>query len=341
MTLTKKILQRLFLIFFSLIVTFLILEFILRVVLGDSPRKKFDLDSNDQPISFIEDKIIGWKPKPGKHSFLPWSEEGKQTELTILNDGSRFSGQNNDYEKEKIVFIGGSLTQGQAVDDSETFSWMLQKKIKDYEIKNYGAGGYGGTQSLLKLKDIFKKHNDIKLVVYGFISHHEIRNIAAGSWMYLLKKNSSGTGGKVSLPFASIENNNLKIHKPKKYFEIPFGDKSALIAKIEKRILKIESYKRSLKKDEISKRIILNMNSISKINGSEFISLFLNVNELPTKQFDYYIRFLKENRIKFIKCQFPIGEDFIVKGEGHPNKSGHKSISDCVFNKLTSVFNKL
>ncbi len=341
MTSTKKILQNFFLTFFSLIIIFLILEIFIRVVLEDSPRKKFDLESKGQPIPFIEDEILGWKPKPGKHLFLPWSEGGGRTELTILDDGSRFNGQINSLKKQKIVFIGGSLTQGQAVDDTETFPWMLQKKINNYKIKNYGVGGYGGTQSLLKLKNIFEEQSNIKLVIYGFIPHHEIRNIASGSWMYLLKKNSRGTGGKVRLPYASLEKNNIRIHKPKKYFEIPFGDKSALVAKIEKRILKIGSFKRSLKKNEISKKIILDMKKISKQNQSEFILLFLNANEVPIKQFNIYNQFLRENNIKFIKCQFPKGENFSVKGEGHPNKNGHRSISDCVFNKLPSVFNKL
>ena len=341
MTLMKKISQNLFLIFFSLIIIFLVLEVFIRIVLGDSPRKKFDLDTRGQPIPFIVDEILGWKPKPGEHLFLPWADGGKKTKLTILDDGSRFNGQINSNKKEKIIFIGGSLTQGQAVDDAETFSWILQKKIKNYKVKNYGVGGYGGTQSFLKLKSIFKIQNDIKLVIYGFIPHHEIRNIAAGSWMYLLKENSRGTGGKVSLPYASLEKKNIRIHKPKKYLEIPFGDKSALISKVEKRILKIESFKRSLKKNEISKKIILDMNKISKQHQSEFILLFLNADEMPTEQFNIYNHFLNENNIKFIKCQFPKGENFSVKGEGHPNKDGHQSISECVYNKLPSIFNKL
>ena len=58
----KKISQNFFLIFFSLIIIFLVLEVFIRIVLGDSPRKKFDLDTRGQPIPFIEDEILGWKP---------------------------------------------------------------------------------------------------------------------------------------------------------------------------------------------------------------------------------------------------------------------------------------
>ena len=59
MTLMRKISQNFFLIFFSLIIIFLVLEVFIRIVLGDSPRKKFDLDTRGQPIPFIEDEILG------------------------------------------------------------------------------------------------------------------------------------------------------------------------------------------------------------------------------------------------------------------------------------------
>ena len=47
---------------------------------------------------------------------------GKKTKLTILKDGNRFNTMKNEKEQKY-----GSLTQGQAVDDSETFAWILQK----------------------------------------------------------------------------------------------------------------------------------------------------------------------------------------------------------------------
>ena len=37
----------------------------------------------------------------------------------------------------KIIFIGGSLTQGWAVDDSESFVWLLQEKRKDFNFRKY------------------------------------------------------------------------------------------------------------------------------------------------------------------------------------------------------------
>ena len=81
------------------------------------------------PLTNTSDLVLGWVPKTGKHKFKPWAKEGKKTYLTINEDKSRFSGdiaQN----KEKIIFIGGSITQGWGVNDDETFSFFNQKKIK-------------------------------------------------------------------------------------------------------------------------------------------------------------------------------------------------------------------
>ena len=323
-------LQNFFLVIASVLLTFLILELFIRFVLKDSPRNEAGYNLKDQPISFMEDQVLGWKPKPGEFTFKPWSKDGKNTKLTNLFDGERLTGIKN--KKQKIVFIGGSLTQGWAVDNSETFAWLLEKKIKNYDVKNYGVGGYGGVQSLLKLQDIFKKQENIRLVIYGFIPHHEVRNIASGSWLYLLNKGSKGTEGKLSLPYGSIKNKKLKINKPKEYLKLPFGNKSALIAKIEKKILKLSSFKRSFQETEISKQVILSMKKTAEKNKASFILLVLN--EIPEEKLIKYKELFRENSVQYINCYFQEGDKYRVKGEGHPNALNHISVSDCIYDQL-------
>ena len=239
----RNIIKNFILTIVSVIIISFLLEGFIRFVLKDKPRGKDKVELKEQPISFIQDEILGWKPKTGNFKFEPWSKNGNTTKLTNLEDGSRFTGKNQ--EKRKVIFIGGSLTQGWAVDDSESFVWLLQEKKQDFNFINYGVGGYGGVQSLLKLKEISSNMDNIYYIIYGFIPHHEVRNIASGSWMYQLNKASRGTEGKLLLPYASIINDKLKIHKPKEYLKLPLGNISAFISKIEKRILKISSLKRS------------------------------------------------------------------------------------------------
>jgi hypothetical protein len=193
------------------------------------------------------------------------------------------------------------------------------------------VGGYGGFQSLLLLEKIFDNDKDIELVIYGYIPHHEVRNVAAGSWMYLL--NLFSTRGFVKLPYASIDKeNNLVRNNPIKYINLPFGNKSALIAKLEKKIMKIKSLKREYKKFEISKAIITKMNKISNENNSEF--KFLLLEELPKVKIDQYKEFLIKNNISLINCPVPIGNEYDVKGEGHPSPLAHKVISECIYKEI-------
>ena len=314
--------------FFTVILVLFLIEIALRIN-GSSPRIIHDFALNE-PVTNVPDKNLGWSPKVGQHTFKPWSEDGKITKFTINKDKSRLTG-GIDSTKEKIIFIGGSLTQGWAVDDLETFSSFIQKKNKKYKISNFGVGGYGGFQSLLLLEKIFNNNDNVKLVIYGYIPHHEVRNVAAGSWMYLL--NFFSTRGFVKLPYASIdEENNLIRYKPIKYINIPFSNRSVLIAKLEKKIMKIKSLQREYIKFEISKAIIKEMNKISNENSSEF--KFLILENLSEEKIDKYKKFLANNEIALINCPMPQGEEYTVKGDGHPSALGHKVVSECIYKKI-------
>lgn len=326
----RNIIKNFILTIVSVIIISFLLEGFIRFVLKDKPRGKDKVELKEQPISFIQDEILGWKPKTGNFKFEPWSKNGNTTKLTNLEDGRRFTGKNQ--EKRKVIFIGGSLTQGWAVDDSESFVWLLQEKKQDFNFINYGVGGYGGVQSLLKLKEISSNMDNIYYIIYGFIPHHEVRNIASGSWMYQLNKASRGTEGKLLLPYASIKNDKLKIHKPKEYLKLPLGNISAFISKIEKRILKISSLKRSFDETKISQEIILEMKGIADKKNAKFI--LLSLNKLPDEKRAEYDKFFNKKNIQNINCYFLEGEKYAVEGEGHPNAASHKIVSDCIYRKL-------
>ena len=41
-----------------------------------------------------------------------------------------------------------------------------------------------------------------------------------------------------------------------------------------------------------------------------------------------------QESIEHINCYFPEGENYRVEGEGHPNRIGHKFVSDCIYAQL-------
>ena len=169
----------------SIVISVLLIEILLRLTDNDD---RFLTLNSDEPIIYQENKEIGWIQKKGKYKFPKWSNDGYETNFTVDFDGSRYS-QINNISNEMIIFLGGSLTQGWAVDNKESFVSLFQKQNPEYKIKNFAVGGYGTYQSLLMQERILGYKKNIKVIVYGFIDHHELRNVAAGSWMYL--RNSS------------------------------------------------------------------------------------------------------------------------------------------------------
>ncbi len=309
---------------FSLLIVFIFLELILRFS-GDKPTIN-DLAREEDPVVYKKHNKLGWVHKPGEYLFQPWSKEGKITKFTINEDGSRKI-RNQSESNKKILFFGGSLTEGWAVGDEENFVNYFQNFNLNFKVFNFGVGGYGGFQSLLLQEIVTKNLKGIDHIIYGFIDHHEVRNVASGSWLYLLNKYSNR--GHVKIPFASLDSGNLTRNEPTEYFRLPLSSYSALISKIEKRVMKLKSYDREKNKFEISKLIIENMYSNSNNLDAKFTVVFLDVKQENLKNYKDF--FYKKN-INFVNCQF--NPDEIVLGESHPNALNHKIVAQCLSKNL-------
>lgn len=74
-------------------------------------------------------------------------------------------------KKNIIAFFGDSFTENVAVDPIFEFSNILKKKIKNYEIVNYGIGGYEIDSIFLRYNK-FKDH-DIKYIFYLYFPGDE------------------------------------------------------------------------------------------------------------------------------------------------------------------------
>ena len=312
----------------SIFITLLFLELCLRLA-GNAPFKY--LSTTSPHTIFKNDDKLGWDTMPGNYSLKIFNN--KYVNYKILNDGSRFSGDDFkiNSKKNKIIFVGGSFTLGQAINDEETLTFQLQKNIKNYQVKNFGVSGYGSYQSYLKLKKILDKFENIDYVIYPFIDHHEIRNIGDASWLEFLSKNARAP---VSIPYVKLSRGNEIIeYSPVKYIVLPYSDNSVLISKIQKKLMRIIFYSKNKDKTIITKKIILKMNKLSKEKGSKFI--LVNLYSDKSKINDYE-SFSTKNNIEFINCQIELDDKHIVKNESHPNGIANKKFSDCVL-KLIKI----
>ena len=305
-----------------------IVELFLRINNQD-PWGNLDSLRNDPTINKPSEKL-GWEPKEGKYKFKAFTKEGEDFEINILSDGSRKVSYKNNKQKDQIVFLGGSITLGWGVNDEQTFVSQLQKKINNYDLKNFSAGGYGTYQSFLRLENILKKNEKIKIVILSYLPHHSIRNIGSEFWLRTLTKYSRR--GYVKLPYASIGNNGELVRmEPISYFKIPLMDHISILNKISKRIMKNKLKNNETKSIEVTNSIFINMSRLLKEKKIKFFILNLSDRESTLQP---YFDTINTEKISIINCNFDAKDNLIIKGDGHPNHLMHSLYSDCILRNL-------
>lgn len=317
-----------FLIFFSIIFTFIIVEIFLKIN-NKNNQKIIPLDLNE-PIVNKFDKELGWKLQKGVYYYESFGTEKKNFTITITENEYRKSADEIKKKKD-IIFLGGSITFGFGVNDNETFVSNINKKIQNYNFKNYGTGGYGTYQSYLLLERILKNNKNIDHIFAIYNKDHEIRNVGNEEWLGILTKFSKR--GYLKLPYARLDKNgNLIRKKPIKYIELPLSDNLLTVNKIEKNIMRLIFFLNSSNAELTTIKIFDKMNELSKQNNVKLTVLSLS-GELNQN----YKNFFKKNDITQIECNLPISEPYVIKGDGHPNELGHKQIANCILDQFSKV----
>ena len=321
--------KKIVLILSSIILSLILVESLLRFI-GIEPWSYIE---SENPIIFESDSLLGWKAKEGSYLISVSNNINKKTLMTFGKRGNRL----NEYKIEKfdnpaILFIGGSFTQGWGVNDEETFVSKIQNDYKNYSIYNFGQGGFGGVQSLIMLQKEINRIKNTKLVIYGFIEHHEYRNVARSSWLEVLSKYSRRGYSKIpKIPYATLdEKNNLKINSPIGYLHLPLRENSSIITLIEKVYMKQITRKRKKIQKLATKKIILNMHEVSKKNNSKFLLVILDwSNQFSNEE---YKKFFANKKINYVDCKISLNKETLVPGDYHPNAKGHTMYKECIDN---------
>lgn len=77
----------------------------------------------------------------------------------------------------EIWFIGCSFTYGDGVADDQTYPWLLARDAWPHcRVRNFSFSGWGTPSCRLLLEDKLKEQHPPRLVFYGYIGGHLIRN---------------------------------------------------------------------------------------------------------------------------------------------------------------------
>lgn len=233
-------------------------------------------------------------------------------------------------KRPKLVMIGGSYTHGNAISDDETFPWKLQQMLPQLEVLNYSVGGYGTLQSLLKLQQVLPEIRQRKLIIYGLIRHHGIRNVATPEWIANLSKYSRND---LYIPHVKFDRKQRIQHQPLLHFSpFPLRQYSALIALLENSWISSRWEQHNNEpQGAVTVALVSEMQAFSREHNADLLVVLLSLDRRTARK---YTRAFTNNGVKVLNCSFPLTRDMIVIGDGHPNGKMNTKWADCIGNYL-------
>lgn len=205
---------------------------------------------------FQKDSLLGYRHIAGSyHVTLP---TGLEFDLTNDEATNRITRPTDSYLEDaprpEVWIFGGSFVEGWSIEDYETFPWLLQERFSSVDIINFGVGGYGTVQTLLKLDQLLGEGRRPALVVVAYSALHDERNTLLRSrikevaaWNHL---------GEMGQPVARIaEDDSLSLrYEEIQYRTVPFVKYSALAHCVDLAINKIE--RRFVDSHAVTRKII-------------------------------------------------------------------------------------
>ncbi|MFS8117852.1 MAG: SGNH/GDSL hydrolase family protein [Microcoleus sp.] len=268
------------------LITYLIFPILLSVttaevalrVAGYKPWQIENVDVAVEPKGnfFTKDSELGYKHLPGK--FKVTLNGNYSFNATHLNNSLRITHPLNTYNKSstkpEIWILGCSFTYGWSLNDNETYAWLLQAKLPQYEIVNFGVNGYGTLHSFIQFKEALKQGNKPKIAVIAYAGFHDRRNT-----LLRARRKQMAAWNKLGIllqPDARLDGKNNFTYSMTKleYDEWPLMRVSALVNFLE---VNYNQFEEGLyKSHDVSKAIIEEFNRLAEANGVKLVVAGIN-----------------------------------------------------------------
>ena len=220
---------------------------------------------------FTSDPVLGYRHLPGQFSVrLP---DGYTFGVTHLPNSLRITRPLASYavaenRKPELWIFGCSFTHGWSLNDEETFPWLLQERLPEREIVNFGVSGYGTVQSLLQFRAALVASTP-EIAVLAYADFHDVRN----TFLRTRRKEAAPWNrlGPLIQPYARLTPaGELQFDLAKVvYTEVPLMDRSALINFLETTYNDLEE--RYHDSHAVSEALVVDMARIAREHGVRFI----------------------------------------------------------------------
>jgi hypothetical protein len=170
-------------------------------------------DVNPSPF-FQSDPLLGYRPQPGSYT-VTYSKRDRQQwrklriDVTINVDGSRWTGNLPDPLKPSLFIFGDSFVFGEGVNDGQTFSFLLQQAMPNFNIRLLAAPAYSLTQAFLNFERLKHEISDRDTIIVGYGDFYDIRHVIAPAWLRELNDPTIIARRNRWLPKASVNPNGV------------------------------------------------------------------------------------------------------------------------------------
>lgn len=324
-----------FILYFSILIGLFLIgcEIILRAR-GFKPYTPVELNIKIEPGGklFCPHPTLGYAHLPGK--FKVTLKGGYSFELTHLTNGLRATRPLNQTPAgdKSIWIMGCSFTHGWSLNDNQTYPWLVQDALTNYDVLNFGVNGYGTVQALFQFREYLKSLKKPAIVVLTYAYFHDERNTFLRSWRKaIVPYNKLGT---ISPPYARFDKNgNIAFYtNPAIYNEFPFQRYSALIHFIEQKYNELED--RKVKSHQVTKAVIEIFANECKQKGIEFVLASITRGNINAD----VLEFCKKRGIKAVDISVSLSDpkNRNLPYDDHPGVLAHRQYAEKLLNYLKS-----
>jgi hypothetical protein len=223
-------------------------------------------------------------------------------------------------DKPGLWIFGCSLTYGWAINDQDTFAWLLQEKFPQYEVDNFGVSGYGTVHAYQQITEALKTRAKPKIIIIAYGSFHDTRNVCSRHYRKAIIPHADL--GNLKFLWARFDREGRLVYSQEQagYTEVPFMRYSAFIHRLE------ESYNRrereTLKHHEVSRAVMADVIRLCREQGITILVAGLQADDITSQM----LACAKEQGayVVDIAVDLKIKENTNLPHDGHPSPKANR-----------------
>jgi hypothetical protein len=293
------------------------------------PSWRAQLGAPSEQDEYEADPVLGWRNHAGVYDLVD-AQRGNVFRYTFWSRGRRATSarEAEGSGRPVVAFYGDSYVLGFGLTDSATSAWIFQRRHPEWTVENFGTADYGTYQSYLSMKRSAQSGWRVFYLLNGF---HEERNVAAASWIRMVKQPPPG----FFFPYAVLSGGSLEGRKTEGNLVWPLSRRLRTVAMVEDYYDMARAWRRMRDKQRVTEMLLAKMNETMVGRGAQFTVIVFDMAE---KQRAAYRQFLASRGIAFIDCGRPeLGDRSLRLADGHPNQWLNEMLAGWIEPKQVTV----